>query len=56
MNPSRTEGNWRQLAGNLKRRLEKLLDVQRDLWSGKRDRAKRVADAQAQQREVEPPK
>jgi uncharacterized protein YjbJ (UPF0337 family) len=56
MNSNRTEGNWKQLADNVKRRLGKLIDGQVDLWSGKRDRAKRVAEGQARQQQSEPPK
>jgi hypothetical protein len=51
MNSNRTEGNWKRFAQNVKRRLGILADRQVDLWSGKRDRAKRVADALARQAE-----
>jgi uncharacterized protein YjbJ (UPF0337 family) len=56
MNSNRTDGNWKQLAGNVKRRLDKLIDRQVDLWSGKRDRAQRVGEGQARQPQSEPPK
>jgi uncharacterized protein YjbJ (UPF0337 family) len=56
MNSNRTEGNWKQLAETIKRRLDKLADQQVDLWSGRRDRAKRVADTPARQQGIEPPK
>lgn len=56
MDSNRTEGNWKQLAGKVKRRLDKLVDQQVDLWSGKRDRAKRVAEGQVRQQQSEPPK
>jgi uncharacterized protein YjbJ (UPF0337 family) len=55
MNSSRTDGSWKQLADSVRRRLGKLVDEQVDLWSGKRDRAKRVAEAQARQQQSEPP-
>ena len=47
MNRGRTEDNWKQLTGNLKRRWDRLIDGQIDLWSGKRDHAKPVARRQA---------
>jgi uncharacterized protein YjbJ (UPF0337 family) len=47
MNLDHTEGNWKQLAGNIKRRLDKLIDGQLDLWVGKRDHPKPVARRQA---------
>lgn len=56
MNLNRIEGHWKQLAGNVKRRLDKLLDRQVDLWSGKRERAKRAAEGPARQQQNEPPK
>ena len=39
----RTEGDWKQLTGNLKRRWEQLIESKIDLWAGKRDRARLVA-------------
>ncbi len=56
MNWNPTEGNWKQLAGNAKRRWSKLVDEQLVLWTGKRERPKQVADRQARQQEIEPPK
>ena len=56
LNSNRTEANWKQLAGSVKRRLGKMLDQQVDLWSGKRERAKQVAEGQARQQQSEPPK
>lgn len=56
MKSNRTEGNWKQLAENVKRRLGKLADEQVDLWSGKRDRATRALDTLARQQLIEPPK
>ena len=56
MNSNRIEGNWKQLAGNVKRRLGRLIDQQVDLWSGKRERAKRVAEGPVRQQQSEPPK
>jgi uncharacterized protein YjbJ (UPF0337 family) len=53
---NRTEGNWKQLADNVKRRLGELVDQQVDLWSGKRERAKRVAEGAVLQQQSEPPK
>jgi uncharacterized protein YjbJ (UPF0337 family) len=50
-----TEVNWKQLRDDVKRRLGKLVDDQRELWSGKRDRSKPMANRQAQQ-QTEPPK
>ena len=55
MNPNRTEGNWNQFAGDVKQRLSQMLDKQLDLWSGKRERAKQVAE-QPRQQQPEPPK
>jgi uncharacterized protein YjbJ (UPF0337 family) len=43
MNRGRTEDNWKQLTGDLKRRWVRLIDGQIDLWAGKRDQAKPVA-------------
>jgi len=56
MNPNRTEGNWKQFAGDVKQRLGRMLDKQLDLWSGKRERAKQVAVGQPRQQQPEPPK
>jgi uncharacterized protein YjbJ (UPF0337 family) len=56
MNSNRTDGNWKQRVDNVKRRLGELVDQQVELWSGKRDRAKRVAEGQARQQQSEPPK
>jgi uncharacterized protein YjbJ (UPF0337 family) len=56
MNSNRSEGSWKQIADNVKRRLGKVVDRQVDLWSGKRDRAKRAAEGQARQQQSEPPK
>ena len=56
MNPNRTEGNWKQFAGDVKQRLGKMLDKQLDLWSGKRERAKPASEGQARQQQSEPPK
>jgi uncharacterized protein YjbJ (UPF0337 family) len=39
----RTEGDWNQLTGNLKRQWEQLVESKIDLWAGKRDRARLVA-------------
>jgi uncharacterized protein YjbJ (UPF0337 family) len=55
MNPNRTEGNWKQFAGDVKQRVGKMLDKQLDLWSGKRERAKQVTVEQPRQ-QPEPPK
>ena len=56
MSSNRTETNWKQLAGSVKRRLGELVDQQIDLWSGKRERAKQVAEGQVRQQQSEPPK
>ncbi len=56
MNRGRTEGNWKQLTDNVKQRWGKLIDDQRDLWGGNRDRSKQIAERQARQQEIEPPK
>ena len=56
MNPNRTEGNWKQFAGDVKQRLGRMLDKQLDLWSGKRERAKHAAVEQPRQQQPEPPK
>jgi uncharacterized protein YjbJ (UPF0337 family) len=56
MSSNRSEANWKQLAGGVKRRLGELFDQQVDLWSGKRERAKRAAEEQAGQQQSEPPK
>jgi len=56
MNPNRTEGNWKQFAGDVKQRLSKMLDKQLVLWSGKRERAKQAAVEQPRQQQPEPPK
>jgi uncharacterized protein YjbJ (UPF0337 family) len=56
MSSNRTEANWKQLAGSVKRRLGELVDQQVDLWSGKRERAKQVAEGQVRQQQSEPPK
>ena len=56
MNWDRIEGNWKQLAGNVKRRWSELVDEQLGLWAGKRDRPKPVAHTQARQQEIKPPK
>jgi uncharacterized protein YjbJ (UPF0337 family) len=56
MNWDRIEGNWKQLAGNVKRRWSELVDEQLGLWAGTRDRPKPVAHTQARQQEIEPPK
>jgi len=56
MSSKRTEGDWKQLAVKVKRRLGKLVEEQVDLWSGKRERAKRAAEGQARQQQSEPPK
>jgi len=56
MSSNRTDRNWKQLAGSVKRRLGELIDRQVDPWSGKRERAKRVAEGQARQQQSEPPK
>jgi len=55
MNPNRTEGKWKQFAGDVKQRLGKMLDKQLDLWSGKRERGKQAAVEQPRQ-QPEPPK
>jgi uncharacterized protein YjbJ (UPF0337 family) len=56
MNSNRIEGNWKHLADKVKRRLGKMVDEQLDLWSGKRDRTKGVAQGQARQQQIEPRK
>ena len=56
MNSKRSEGRWNQIAGNVKRRLGKMLEGQLDLWSGKRERAKQVTEGQLRQQQSEPPK
>jgi uncharacterized protein YjbJ (UPF0337 family) len=43
----RIEGDWTELAGNVKRRWSGLVDEQLSLWTGKRDRPKPVAHRQA---------
>jgi uncharacterized protein YjbJ (UPF0337 family) len=55
MNWDRIEGNWKQLAANVKRRWSNLLDGQLDLWTGRRDRPKHV-DKQARRQEMQRPK
>jgi uncharacterized protein YjbJ (UPF0337 family) len=52
MNWDRIEGNWKQLAGNVKRQWGKLTDGQLDLWVGKGDRPKPVAHGQARRQET----
>lgn len=56
MNSNPTEGSWKQLADNVKRRLGKMVEQQLDLWSGKRERAKRSAEGLTRQQQSEPPK
>jgi uncharacterized protein YjbJ (UPF0337 family) len=56
MNWDRTEGSWKQLADDVKRRWGKLIDKQLDLWTGKRNRPKQVAERQTRQQEMERPK
>lgn len=56
MNWDRVEGSRRQLAGSVKRRWDKLIDGQLDLWAGKRDHPKPVARRQGRQQGIEPPK
>jgi len=56
MNSNRIEANWKELAGNVKRRMDKLIDRQLELWSGKRERAKRVAEGPAREQQSGPPK
>jgi uncharacterized protein YjbJ (UPF0337 family) len=56
MNSNPTEGSWKQLADNVKRRLGKMVEQQLDLWSGKRERAKRAAEGLTRQQQSEPPK
>jgi uncharacterized protein YjbJ (UPF0337 family) len=56
MNSNRTAGNWEQLAHKVKRRLDKMVDEQLDLWSGKRDRMRPVAEGQVRQPPIEPRK
>ncbi len=56
MNWNPKEGDWKQLTDNVKRRWGKLVDDQLDLWTGKRDHSKQVADSKARQQEIEPPK
>jgi uncharacterized protein YjbJ (UPF0337 family) len=56
MNWGRIEGNWKQLAGNVRRRWSKLVDEQLGLWAGKRDRPKPVLHRQARPPEAERPK
>ena len=56
MNSNPTEGSWKQFADNVKRRLGKMVDEQLGLWSGKRERAKQVAEGPPRQQQSEPPK
>jgi uncharacterized protein YjbJ (UPF0337 family) len=56
MNPIRSEGNWKQVADSVRRYVGKLIEGQRDLWSGKRDRAKSLAHEPVQPHDVAPPK
>jgi uncharacterized protein YjbJ (UPF0337 family) len=48
---SRTEGDWKQITGNIKRRFGRLVETQLDLWSGKREPAKRAGDERVRERE-----
>jgi uncharacterized protein YjbJ (UPF0337 family) len=52
MNWNRVEGNWKQLADNVKRHWGKLTDGQLDLRTGKGDRPKPVSHAQARRQET----
>lgn len=54
MNWDRTEGSWKQLADTVKRRWDKLIDGQRGLWAGKRERPKPVEHRRARQQEADP--
>jgi hypothetical protein len=54
MNLDRIDGSWKQLAGNVKRRWDKLIEGQFDLWAGKRDHPKLVDHRQARQQRIEP--
>jgi hypothetical protein len=56
MNWNLSEGNWRQLTTDLKRRWGTLKDAQLDLWTGQHRRPKQVAGTQARPQEIEPPK
>jgi uncharacterized protein YjbJ (UPF0337 family) len=56
MNWNPTEDNWKQISKDVKRRWGKLVDDQLVLWTGKRDHPKQVADSQARQQDIEPPK
>ena len=56
MNPNRTQGNWKHFAGDVKQRLNRMLDKQLDLWSGKRERAKQATVEQPRQQQPEPRK
>jgi len=57
MNRDHIESNWKQFAGDLRRRWRSLVDDQLDLLMGKRDRAKPVAaDKQSPRQEIELPK
>jgi uncharacterized protein YjbJ (UPF0337 family) len=54
MNPIRSEGNWKQVADSVRRHVGKLLETQRDLWSGRRDRAKSRAHGQVRPHDAPP--
>jgi uncharacterized protein YjbJ (UPF0337 family) len=56
VNWDRLEGNWKQLADNVKRQWGRLIDGQLDLWTGRGDHPKPVAHGQARQQEIERPK
>jgi uncharacterized protein YjbJ (UPF0337 family) len=52
MNWDRIEGNWKQLADNVKQQWGKLTDGQLNLSTGMRDRPKPVAHGQARRQET----
>jgi uncharacterized protein YjbJ (UPF0337 family) len=52
MNWDRIEGNWKQLADNVKRQWGKLTDGQLDFWTGKDHRPKPVAHVQARRQQT----
>jgi uncharacterized protein YjbJ (UPF0337 family) len=56
VNWDRIEGNWKQLADNVKQQWGRLIDGQLELWTGRGDHPKPVAHRQARQQEIERPK
>ena len=56
MNWNPAEASWKQLTADVKRKWDKLIDGQLDLWSGKSDHPKRIRQRHAREQEIQPPK